>query len=79
MTVPPSPSFPLTKPFGGACEESDELHSGASPDLERDPVGPLGTPTCQTEKAEELMAVPKQEESLRPLSFWLNHAALRAR
>ena len=44
--VPRLTSMPLAEPFKGA----DELLDGASAGLERAPVGPLGTPSCQTEK-----------------------------
>jgi hypothetical protein len=40
----PKPSFPLSKPFRGAGKGSDELHNAGSPGLERNRVGPLGTP-----------------------------------
>ena len=61
MTVPPTPSFQLTKPLAGRARARTELQDGASSGLERDPVGPLGTPTRDVRKAEERMAVPKEK------------------
>jgi hypothetical protein len=69
MIVPPPPSSLLAKPFVGAGEGSDEFDDGGFVGLERDPVGPLGTPTAALErekKAEALIAAPKRENRCAP-------------
>jgi hypothetical protein len=77
MTVPPRPSFPLTKPFAAQARGSAELHDSGSVGLKRDPAGPFGTPTCATEKRQKSEWLRPTRKIAVPLGFWLNHALLR--
>jgi hypothetical protein len=63
MTVPPSPSFLLAKPFVGAGEGSDD---GGFAGLERAPVGPLGTPTGEAGKGRTVHLGAQKESVMVP-------------
>jgi hypothetical protein len=81
MIVPPPPSSLLAKPFVGAGEGSDEFDDGGFVGLERDPVGPLGTPTAalEREKRQKRSLLRPKGKIAAPLGFWLNHAVVGLR